>query len=571
MEEGVLCLKWRDHRSTFLRMLSSVRKKGVFCDVTLVCEGKFYPVHQLVLSTCSEYFQQMFEVLSSGTSGSAGNTRTAGPLVVVLTGVSPRDLEALLEYMYAGEATILQGDLARFMKAAEGFKVHGLAEPPPPASPSSSRRESGEGTKRTLPQCEDSWERKRKKESGDHHKVLKGKEALPEIVSPAQLASVELAPETQRGMERDTATGTPGDLPGPVAPLSPPSRPQIKYEEIQVKEEPQNLEEVDEAKKEQGRWSHRQHQEQQALVLGEGAETAQLLGFCDPGLNYLAHTSGLGAVTDRGHSSHHHRNIHATAGWEAAGTSDNFPQLPSGHLRAASQRRMGRPTSEIWLHYTTERVAGRTAVYCRYCSQKYGYPNATKMKIHILKCTKCPEEVKHQFEITAKPELSEGQDVTLGAVSTDGGTAPKADPFPQYPAHQSQQATDRCTESTNTAVRSKSGSCRTEPGAENPSNSKAGFQNPGKSSHVKSQSTAQQEVPSGAEKASGTKPHVGQLSSQEKSAAAKTTDAKQRSFSSNTEKVKIPSRLQQQHSRPLSQSEERASLIPEPVCHNPVY
>ncbi|XP_063870830.1 uncharacterized protein LOC135106007 isoform X1 [Scylla paramamosain] len=337
MEEGVLCLKWRDHRSTFLRMLSSVRKKGVFCDVTLVCEGKFYPVHQLVLSTCSEYFQQMFEVLSSGTSGSAGNTRTAGPLVVVLTGVSPRDLEALLEYMYAGEATILQGDLARFMKAAEGFKVHGLAEPPPPASPSSSRRESGEGTKRTLPQCEDSWERKRKKESGDHHKVLKGKEALPEIVSPAQLASVELAPETQRGMERDTATGTPGDLPGPVAPLSPPSRPQIKYEEIQVKEEPQNLEEVDEAKKEQGRWSHRQHQEQQALVLGEGAETAQLLGFCDPGLNYLAHTSGLGAVTDRGHSSHHHRNIHATAGWEAAGTSDNFPQLPSGHLRAASQ------------------------------------------------------------------------------------------------------------------------------------------------------------------------------------------------------------------------------------------
>lgn len=88
----------------------------------------------------------------------------------------------------------------------------------------------------------------------------------------------------------------------------------IKYEEVQVKEEPQSLEEVDEARKEQGRWSHRQHQEQQALVLGEGAETAQLLGFCDPGLNYLAHTSGLGAVTDRGHSSHHHRNIHAVSG-----------------------------------------------------------------------------------------------------------------------------------------------------------------------------------------------------------------------------------------------------------------
>lgn len=232
---------------------------------------------------------------------------------------------------------------------------------------------------------------------------------------------------------------------------------------------------------------------------------------------------------------------------------------------------MGRPTSEIWLHYTTERVAGRTVVYCRYCSQKYGYPNATKMKIHILKCTKCPEEVKHQFEITAKPELSEGQDVTLGGLGTDGGVAPKADPFPQYPSHQSQQATDRRTETTNTAVKSKSGSCRTDSGAENPSNSKTGFQNPGKSSQVKSQGTAQQEAPSAAEKALGTKPHAGHPSSQEKSAAAKPTDAKQRSFS-NTEKVKIPSRLhQQQQSQQLSQSEERSSFIPEPVCHNPVY
>lgn len=179
--------------------------------------------------------------------------------------------------------------------------------------------------------------------------------------------------------------------------------------------------------------------------------------------------------------------------------------------------------------------------------------------------------MKHQFEVTAKPELSEGQDITLGGLGTDGGVAPKTDPFPQYPVHQSQQATDRHTESANTVIRCKSGSCRTDPGAENPSNSKAGFQNPGKSSLIKSQSTAQQEVPSAAEKASGTKPHATQLSGQEKSMSAKTADAKQRSSSSNAEKVKMPSRLQQQHSLSLSQSEERASLIPEPVCHNPVY
>lgn len=201
----------------------------MFCDATLVCEGKFYHVHQLVLSTCSEYFQQMFEVVGTGASGLAGPSRTAGPLVVVLTGVSPHDLEALLEYMYAGEATILQGDLARFMKAAEGLQVRGLAEPPPPASASTLQREAGEGTKRPLPQCEDSWEKKKKKENGDSQKVSRGKEASPDIVSPAQLASVELAPETQCGMERNMALGTPGELPRPVAPLSPLSRPQVRH------------------------------------------------------------------------------------------------------------------------------------------------------------------------------------------------------------------------------------------------------------------------------------------------------------------------------------------------------
>ena len=161
----------------------------------------------------------MFEVIGTGPSHT-------GPLIVVITGVSPRDLEALLEYMYAGEATILQGNLARFMKAAEGLKIRGLAEPPPPASSSTLQREDGEGMKRNQPQCEDR-ETKRKKES-DHQKVLRGKEIIPEIVSPAQLAYVELAPETQRGMERDTATGTPGDLPGPVAPLSPFTHPQVR-------------------------------------------------------------------------------------------------------------------------------------------------------------------------------------------------------------------------------------------------------------------------------------------------------------------------------------------------------
>lgn len=229
---------------------------------------------------------------------------------------------------------------------------------------------------------------------------------------------------------------------------------------------------------------------------------------------------------------------------------------------------MGRPTSEIWLHYTTERAAGRTAVYCRYCSQKYGYPNATKMKIHTMKCAKCPEEVRRQFESTAKPESTEGQDITSRRLSADGDVAVKADPTLQYQAQQPQQTPDRPTECTN---RSKTGSFRIDLGAENPSNSRIGFQTPGNCSVTKSQSIAKPEVFSSVERASGKKPQQRQFPNTEKSFSAKVTDIKQHSCSSSPEKVKISSRLQQQHSRPLSRSEDRVSLIPERMCQHPVF
>ena len=84
---------------------------------------------------------------------------------------------------------------------------------------------------------------------------------------------------------------------------------------------------MEEEKREQeGEWHHHQHHDQHHhhTVLGEGAETAQLLGFCDPGLTYLANTSGLGAATDRGHSSHHTRNIHTVSQRYREGGEEEF-------------------------------------------------------------------------------------------------------------------------------------------------------------------------------------------------------------------------------------------------------
>ncbi|XP_045611106.1 protein bric-a-brac 2 isoform X2 [Procambarus clarkii] len=117
MEAEVLALKWNNHQSIFYHIISGLRTKGNYTDVTLACEGKFYPVHKLVLSTCSEYFCDIFD-----------RTPCKNP-VVVLKDIQCQDLEFLLDYMYIGEVNVRQNELTSLIKAAECLKIKGLAVP----------------------------------------------------------------------------------------------------------------------------------------------------------------------------------------------------------------------------------------------------------------------------------------------------------------------------------------------------------------------------------------------------------------------------------------------------------
>ncbi|XP_071515112.1 uncharacterized protein [Panulirus ornatus] len=122
MAEGMLSLSWNNHSSTFCHMLSTLREMERYTDVTVACDGKFYPAHKLVLSTCSDYFLKMFE-----------RTPCKHPIIVVKD-VECRDIEALLSYMYAGVVSVAQNDLAQLIKAAELLQIKGLAVPDEPPS-----------------------------------------------------------------------------------------------------------------------------------------------------------------------------------------------------------------------------------------------------------------------------------------------------------------------------------------------------------------------------------------------------------------------------------------------------
>ncbi|MPC82183.1 Longitudinals lacking protein-like [Portunus trituberculatus] len=48
--------------------------------------------------------------------------------IIILKDVPFSHLQAILEYMYAGEVNVAQADLPNFLKTAERLKVKGLAE-----------------------------------------------------------------------------------------------------------------------------------------------------------------------------------------------------------------------------------------------------------------------------------------------------------------------------------------------------------------------------------------------------------------------------------------------------------
>ncbi|XP_064091991.1 zinc finger and BTB domain-containing protein 14-like isoform X11 [Macrobrachium nipponense] len=118
MADGMLALSWNNHSTTFSHMLSQIRQKDRYTDATVACEGKFYHVHRMVLSTCSTYFEEMFELASAGKHP-----------IVLLQDVRKYELEALLSYMYAGVVSVAQKDLSRLIKIAELLQIKGLAVP----------------------------------------------------------------------------------------------------------------------------------------------------------------------------------------------------------------------------------------------------------------------------------------------------------------------------------------------------------------------------------------------------------------------------------------------------------
>ncbi|KAK9717530.1 BTB/POZ domain [Popillia japonica] len=111
-------LKWNDFQSNMVTSFRHLRDEKSFTDVTLACEGQTCKAHKMVLSACSPYFKSLLE-----------ENPSKHP-IIILKDVAYSHLQAILEFMYAGEVNVSQEQLPAFLKTADRLKVKGLAEAP---------------------------------------------------------------------------------------------------------------------------------------------------------------------------------------------------------------------------------------------------------------------------------------------------------------------------------------------------------------------------------------------------------------------------------------------------------
>ena len=110
------CLKWNDFQNNIVSSLQDLGNNKHFSDVTLVCEEDHQiDVHKVILAACSPLFRTLLK-----------KNNHSHPMIY-MRGLKARDLTAVVDFIYHGEANIYQEDLDGFLLLAEELQLKGLA------------------------------------------------------------------------------------------------------------------------------------------------------------------------------------------------------------------------------------------------------------------------------------------------------------------------------------------------------------------------------------------------------------------------------------------------------------
>ncbi|CAG9832972.1 unnamed protein product [Diabrotica balteata] len=119
MTQSHYSLRWNNHQTHILSAFEALLQAETLVDVTLVCAETSVRAHKVVLSACSPFFQRIF------------SENPCKHPVIVLKDFNGWEVQAIVDFMYKGEISVIQEQLQSLIKAAESLQVRGLATQDP--------------------------------------------------------------------------------------------------------------------------------------------------------------------------------------------------------------------------------------------------------------------------------------------------------------------------------------------------------------------------------------------------------------------------------------------------------
>ncbi|CAG7734039.1 unnamed protein product [Allacma fusca] len=115
--ESCVRMRWTDHSEAFVGTFSRLYSDECYTDVTLVAEKIFFKAHRVILSSASEYFDDMFKMTPAGQHP-----------IIFLKDVKAMDLRILLDFIYKGEIAIPPSLINELVRIGSEMKVRGLCD-----------------------------------------------------------------------------------------------------------------------------------------------------------------------------------------------------------------------------------------------------------------------------------------------------------------------------------------------------------------------------------------------------------------------------------------------------------
>ena len=183
MSSEKFCLKWNDFQQNIVNTFKDLRSDSDFSDVTLVLdEDHQIESHKLVLNACSPFFKNLLK------------THKHPHPMIYMRGLKAKDLVAIMDFIYYGEANINQEDLDVFLNLAEEFQLKGLTGTQGNSNDTAEKLEEKHlmyKKNKTFKKEKVMYEPKTKDSSADSHELYPSTNSVVAVASSNMLATMD--------------------------------------------------------------------------------------------------------------------------------------------------------------------------------------------------------------------------------------------------------------------------------------------------------------------------------------------------------------------------------------------